>query len=122
MMSSACQNRFEAHQAAQGIGAEALDEDLRHHRAEPKEPGADMQPVQADDGKQGRQEGAAVGAGAEREWLAEQFEGFSHPPPEGSLPEARVGKRSRRRRPRNLGPNQPCRRTRWAVLGGDSVY
>jgi hypothetical protein len=44
MMSSACQNRFEAHQAAQGIGAEALDEDLRHHRAEPKEPGADMQP------------------------------------------------------------------------------
>ena len=56
--------QVEAEQPAQNVGAEALDEDLRHHRAQPQEPGADMQAVAADHGEEGRQEGAALRARA----------------------------------------------------------
>ena len=57
-------HRVTQDEAAQNVGTETFDKDLRHHRAQPKEPRADMQSVQSDDREQRRQEGAALGAGA----------------------------------------------------------
>ena len=52
MMSSACQNRAKAEQAALDGGAKPFDCDLRHHHGQPDQSGGDVQSVAADKGKE----------------------------------------------------------------------
>ena len=56
--------QIEAEHPPQDVGAETLDENLRHHGAEPQQAGADVQAVASDHGKERRQKGAALRAGA----------------------------------------------------------
>ena len=122
--------QIETEQATQDVGAEALHEDLRHHRAEPEQAGSHVEPVQPNQSKKGRKEAAAIGARVEPvpiPWdCADGFFEAYWRQPEAYLDEgvrrgvsvwARVGPQAEQRAVRSLRDDLAS--GRWAERNGD---